>query len=87
VRFFEALEDYTKKKTLCAAEQQREDVALQREEWKQIQEIIDIKRLVFIDETWTKTNRRRQTAEKFCCRLPSAICRLCWGESFVSSAV
>jgi transposase len=44
------------KKTLCAAEQHRDDVALQREEWKQMQHDIDIKRLVFIDETWTKTN-------------------------------
>jgi transposase len=44
------------KKTLHAAEQHREDVASKREEWKQMQKALDIKRLVFIDETWTKTN-------------------------------
>lgn len=44
------------KKTLHAAEQHREDVAAEREEWKKLQETFDIKRLVFIDETWTKTN-------------------------------
>ena len=44
------------KKTLHAAEQHREDVAAEREAWKKSQETFDIKRLVFIDETWTKTN-------------------------------
>jgi transposase len=44
------------KKTLHAAERHREDVAAQREEWQKLRETLDIKRLVFIDETWTKTN-------------------------------
>jgi len=44
------------KKTLCAAERHREAVAEKREEWKQLQEVFDIEKLVFIDETWTKTN-------------------------------
>jgi transposase len=44
------------KKTLCAAERHRQDVAEEREEWKKLQEVFDIEKLVFIDETWTKTN-------------------------------
>ena len=44
------------KKTLHAAEQHREDVAEKREKWKQLQEVFDTEKLVFIDETWTKTN-------------------------------
>ena len=44
------------KKTLHAAEQHREDVVLEREEWKKLQEVVDVERLVFLDETWTKTN-------------------------------
>jgi transposase len=48
VQFSPSLKDLTKKKTLYAAEQ--------HEEWKKLQEVLDIKKLVFIDETWTKTN-------------------------------
>ena len=48
------------KKTLHAAEQHREDVAEEREEWKKLQEVVDVERLVFIDETWTKTNMTPQ---------------------------
>jgi transposase len=44
------------KKTLRAAEQHREDVAEERAEWKKLQETLPLERLVFIDETWTKTN-------------------------------
>jgi transposase len=44
------------KKTLHAAEQHREDVVGQREEWKDIQEVIDVEKFVFLDETWAKTN-------------------------------
>jgi len=44
------------KKTLKAAEQHRQDVVEEREEWKKLQEIIDITKFVFIDETWAKTN-------------------------------
>ncbi|WP_173934174.1 IS630 family transposase [Chelativorans sp. Marseille-P2723] len=45
-----------KKKTLIAAEQDRPDVARRRAQWKAYQGRIDPSRLVFIDETWTKTN-------------------------------
>jgi len=44
------------KKTLHAAEQHREDVIAEREEWKTLQETLPLESLVFIDETWTKTN-------------------------------
>ena len=44
------------KKTLIAAEQERPDVARRRAQWLQYQDRIDPARLVFIDETWTKTN-------------------------------
>ena len=44
------------KKTVHAAEQQRPDVARRRYWWKKYQGRIDPSRLVFIDETWTKTN-------------------------------
>jgi transposase len=46
----------TWKKTLRSSEQQRPDVAAQREEWKKLQEVLDIRKLVFTDETWVKTN-------------------------------
>jgi len=39
-----------------AKEQDRPDVARRREQWRKYQDRIDPKRLVFIDETWTKTN-------------------------------
>jgi putative transposase len=44
------------KKTVLAGEQDRPDVARRREQWKKYQTRIAPERLVFIDETWTKTN-------------------------------
>ena len=44
------------KKTALASEQDRPDVARKREKWKAHQAGIDPGRLVFIDETWAKTN-------------------------------
>jgi transposase len=41
---------------LHAKEQDRPDVARRREQWKRYQGKIDPQRLVFIDETWAKTN-------------------------------
>ena len=41
---------------MLPAEQARHDVARQRARWKSRQGSVDIKRLVFIDETWAKTN-------------------------------
>jgi transposase len=39
-----------------ASEQDRPDVARRRAQWRKYQGRIDPKRLVFIDETWTRTN-------------------------------
>jgi hypothetical protein len=44
------------KKSVFAQEQNRADVARRREQRQKYQGRIDAKRLVFIDETWTKTN-------------------------------
>jgi hypothetical protein len=44
---------------LCAAERQRPDVARKRRRWQRYQGRIDRKRLVFVDETWAKTNMTR----------------------------
>jgi transposase len=56
------VEDFTlrgldiQKKTLVASERDRPDVARRRLQWMTYQDRIDPARLVFIDETWTKTN-------------------------------
>jgi transposase len=44
------------KKTLFALEQARADIARRRQRWRARQAGFDPKRLVFIDETWIKTN-------------------------------
>lgn len=44
------------KKTALASEQERPDIARKRKRWKARQGSVDLKRLVFIDETWAKTN-------------------------------
>jgi transposase len=44
------------KKSILASEQDRPDVARKRTRWRKYQGRIDPERLVFIDETWTKTN-------------------------------
>ena len=48
------------KKSLHASEQDRPDIARRRVRWKQHQGRLDPKRLVFIDETWAKTNMTRR---------------------------
>jgi transposase len=52
-------EGFTFKKTLHASEQDRPDVARRRARWKRHQGKLDPARLVFIDETWAKTNMTR----------------------------
>jgi transposase len=54
-----ALERTRKKKTLIASEQERPDVAERRLEWRATQTHIDPRQVVFIDETWAKTNMTR----------------------------
>jgi transposase len=44
------------KKSIRAAEQTRHDVAAARAEWRCLQRRLSPERLVFLDETWTKTN-------------------------------
>jgi putative transposase len=41
---------------LVASERDRPDIARRRRQWAKYAPLIDPKRLVFIDETWTKTN-------------------------------
>jgi transposase len=48
------------KKSLHASEQDRPDVARRRARWKKHQGRLDPARLVFIDETWAKTNMTRR---------------------------
>jgi len=44
------------KKTVFGIEQKRKDIAEQRDAFKNLQKELDPKRLVFLDETWAKTN-------------------------------
>lgn len=55
----EKTENLLQKKTLHAAEQDRPDVAERRAAWRVSQAGLDPKKLVFIDETWAKTNMTR----------------------------
>ena len=47
------------KKPVLASEQDRADVAAARQQWRKDQPALDPKRLIFIDETWAKTNMAR----------------------------
>ena len=47
------------KKSILPSEQERPDIARRRFWWRKYQGRIDINRLVFIDETWIKTNMTR----------------------------
>ena len=44
------------KKNVRAAEQDRPDITAERDRWRESQKQLDPKHLVFIDETWAKTN-------------------------------
>ena len=63
------------KKVLMASEQHRPDVAERRAQWRVWQCGIDPRRLVFIDETWVKTNMTRLRGraligERLICHVP-----------------
>ena len=58
-RFFRRIGVTVKKKTLVAREQDRPDISRHRKRWRTYPGLIDPRRLVFIDETWTKTNMTR----------------------------
>src|SRR3954470_25015921 len=49
----------SEKKSLRATEQMRADVAEARRLWRELQPRLDVTRLVFLDETWAKTNMTR----------------------------
>jgi transposase len=57
---------HVKKKVLKAAEQDRPDVAERRATWQVQQAGLDPDRLVFIDETWAKTNMTRPRGRSLC---------------------
>lgn len=48
-----------KKKTLIASEQDRPDVAEKRLQWRASQQQVDPEKVIFLDETWAKTNMTR----------------------------
>ena len=51
---------------LRASEQQRADVSLKRDVWRVQQAGLDPQRLVFLDETWAKTNMTRTRGRAPC---------------------
>ena len=61
-----------------AAEQERPDVAEARERWKAVQPSLDVKRLVFIDETGTSTKMVRTHGR--CRRGQRLIGKAPWGH-------
>src|SRR5882672_4274770 len=66
------------KKSLHASEQDRPDVARRRERWKRHQGKLDPTRLVFIDETWAKTNMTRMHGR--CARGERLIAKVPFGK-------
>jgi len=48
-----------------AAEQKRPDVVTKRENWFQLQTALDPNKLVFLDETWGKTNMTRRYGRSY----------------------
>ncbi len=66
------------KKALCAAEQDRVDVAAARAAWKEAQPGLDPEKLVFIDETGASTNMTRQRGR--CPVGERLVCKTLWGH-------
>ena len=56
---FEGVETHAQKKVLIASERDRDDVVKRRTQWFADQTGWDPNHLVFIDETWVKTNMTR----------------------------
>lgn len=52
-------ETHPEKKVLIATERDRPDVVERRDNWRVVQLGLDPERLVFLDETWVKTNMTR----------------------------
>lgn len=57
--FFRQGKDQLQKKSLLPTGQERPDVALKRADWRASQPSLDMRRLVFLDETWARTNMTR----------------------------
>jgi hypothetical protein len=57
---FAHVEKLSFKKPVVAGERERPGVARRRTQWTKYQRRIEPERLVFIDETWTKTNMARR---------------------------
>ena len=66
------------KKSLHASEQDRPDVARRRRQWKKYQGRLDPRRLVFIDETWAKTNMTRRCGRSRGTRLVAKVPHRRW---------
>ncbi len=62
-------EAVVQKKVLPAAEQDRPDVPLRRQAWQAEMIGLPSDQLVFLDETWTKTNFTRLVASSIGCVL------------------
>ncbi len=73
------------KKSVLPAEQNRPGVARHRARWKRYQDKIDPKRLVFIDETWVKTNMA--PLRGWCARGKRLIARVPYGHWKTSTFV
>ncbi len=76
---FRARGHHVQKKSLHASEQDRPDIARRRERWKKYQGRLDAKRLVFIDETWAKTNMTRRhgrcaRGSRLIAKVPHGLC-------------
>ena len=54
--FVHAEKAQLQKKSVVASERDRPDVARRRAQWSKYQDRVDPERLVFIDETWTRTD-------------------------------
>lgn len=73
------------KKSVLPAEQNRPGVARHRARWKRYQDKIDPKRLVFIDETWVKTNMA--PLRGWCARGKRLVARVPYGHWKTSTFV
>ena len=67
------------KKSVVAGERERPDVARRRAQWIKYQDRVEPERLVFIDETWTRTDMAplRGWAPRGC-RLTATVPHGCW---------
>lgn len=78
----------SKKKSLRAAEQDRPDVKAQRQAWREKTAAVDLRRLVFLDESGAKTNMTRLYGRSFGgCRVTDATPHGHWCTTTMLSSV